>query len=162
MRDEAADEAQVVQRALSSSAVHRPDVVHLPEVAFHRSADHLVELWEERLGASIGTHAAAGGTRKEGVCASHVFSSTSLRWGGGASRTFRNRSWAWRPHCWQTPCSVSITRERMYVWLERSWNSSWHLQGGGSKRVSQAPPVVEQGPWQERHRGTPALSTACR
>jgi len=42
-----AERLQVVQRALSSSAVHRPDVVHLPEVAFHRSADHLVELWEE-------------------------------------------------------------------------------------------------------------------
>ena len=59
--------------------------------------------------------------------ASQVFSSISLRWGGGASRTFRNRSWAWRPHSWQTPCSTSSTRERMYVWLERNWNSSWHL-----------------------------------
>lgn len=59
--------------------------------------------------------------------ASQVFSSMSLRWVGGASRTFMNRSWAWRPQCWQMPFSTSSTRERMYVWLERNWNSSWHL-----------------------------------
>lgn len=59
--------------------------------------------------------------------ASQVFSSISLRLEGGASRTFRNRSWAWRPQCWQVPCSTSSTRERMYVWLVRIWKSSWHL-----------------------------------
>lgn len=59
--------------------------------------------------------------------ASQVFSSISLRWEGGASRTFRNRSWAWRPQCWQVPCSTSSIRERTYVWLVRIWKSSWHL-----------------------------------
>lgn len=63
-------------------------------------------------------------------CASQVLSSISLRWEGGASRTFRNRSWAWRPQCWQMPCSASSTRKRMYGWLERNWNSSWHLWVG--------------------------------
>lgn len=36
----------------------------------------------------------------------------------------------------------------LYLWLQN--------------RVSQAPPVVEQACWQDRHRGTPSLSTACR
>lgn len=39
-----AESLQVVQRALSSSAVDRPDVVDLPEIPFDRSAYHLVQL----------------------------------------------------------------------------------------------------------------------
>lgn len=39
-----AQRLQVVQGALSSAAVDRPDVVHLPEVPLDRSADHLVQL----------------------------------------------------------------------------------------------------------------------
>ena len=39
-----AERLQVVQGALSSSAVDRPDVVHLPEIPFDRRADHLVQL----------------------------------------------------------------------------------------------------------------------
>lgn len=39
-----AEGLQVVQRTLSSSTVHGPDVVHLPEGSFHRSADHLIQL----------------------------------------------------------------------------------------------------------------------
>lgn len=39
-----AERLQVIQGALSSSAVHRPDVVNLPEIPLHRSADHLVQL----------------------------------------------------------------------------------------------------------------------
>lgn len=39
-----AERLQVVQKALSSSTVHRLDVVHLPEVALYRVTDHLVQL----------------------------------------------------------------------------------------------------------------------
>lgn len=39
-----AERLQVVQKALSSSAVHRLDVIHLPEVAFDWVTDHLVQL----------------------------------------------------------------------------------------------------------------------
>lgn len=39
-----AESLQVVQRALSSSAVDRPDVVDLPEIPFDRGAYHLVQL----------------------------------------------------------------------------------------------------------------------
>lgn len=39
-----AEGLQVVQRALAPAAVNRPDVVDLPKMALHWSADHLVEL----------------------------------------------------------------------------------------------------------------------
>lgn len=76
---------------------------------------------------------------------SQVFSSISLRWEGGASRTFRNRSWAWRPQCWQVPCSTSSIRERIYVWLVRIWKSSWHLQRGKKNlNLIRVPPLYFQ------------------
>lgn len=57
-----AERLQVVQRALSSSAVDRPDVVDLPEIPFDRSADHLIQLetQTERSGERLGTLTAPG------------------------------------------------------------------------------------------------------
>lgn len=80
-----------------------------------------------------------------GSWASQVFSNISFLWEGGASRIFRNRSWAWRPQCWQTPCSASRTCDRMYVWLERNKNSFSQLwRKDDMSRNSQAQKLLNQ------------------